>query len=112
PAAGAPACRASSAPDRRRGPRKLSLVDRWRISFANRASGPRIPRAWTSVRWTASTRERTSPHFKRPRCFIFILTSASTAAPACPVEAIFALDETPQKWATYIRKNADYYGTH
>ena len=32
--------------------------------------------------------------------------------PACPVEAIFSLDETPQKWADYIRTNADYYGTH
>ena len=32
--------------------------------------------------------------------------------PACPVEAIFALDEAPQKWVGFIRKNADYYGTH
>ena len=30
--------------------------------------------------------------------------------PACPVEAIFSLDETPRKWAAFIRKNADYYG--
>jgi ferredoxin len=30
--------------------------------------------------------------------------------PACPVEAIFALDETPRKWADYIGKNAQYYG--
>ena len=29
--------------------------------------------------------------------------------PACPVEAIFALDETPHKWGEYIRKNRDYY---
>jgi ferredoxin len=29
--------------------------------------------------------------------------------PACPVEAIFALDETPQKWNDFIPKNADYY---
>ena len=29
--------------------------------------------------------------------------------PACPVEAIFALDETPRKWADYIAKNAEYY---
>jgi NAD-dependent dihydropyrimidine dehydrogenase PreA subunit len=29
--------------------------------------------------------------------------------PACPVEAIFALDETPQKWADFIEKNAQYY---
>jgi NAD-dependent dihydropyrimidine dehydrogenase PreA subunit len=29
--------------------------------------------------------------------------------PACPVEAIFSLDETPQKWVAYIHSNADYY---
>jgi ferredoxin len=32
--------------------------------------------------------------------------------PACPVEAIFALDETPQRWNEFIRKNRDYYGSH
>jgi NAD-dependent dihydropyrimidine dehydrogenase PreA subunit len=29
--------------------------------------------------------------------------------PACPVEAIFSLDETPNKWASFIARNADYY---
>jgi len=29
--------------------------------------------------------------------------------PACPVEAIFALDETPQKWADFIPRNASHY---
>jgi ferredoxin len=29
--------------------------------------------------------------------------------PACPVEAIFALDETPEKWGHFIPKNAEYY---
>ena len=29
--------------------------------------------------------------------------------PACPVEAIFALDETPDKWSGFIEKNARYY---
>jgi ferredoxin len=32
--------------------------------------------------------------------------------PACPVEAIFALDETPRQWTPFIRKNAEYYGPH
>jgi len=32
--------------------------------------------------------------------------------PACPVNAIFALDETPRKWTPFIRKNAEYYGPH
>jgi ferredoxin len=29
--------------------------------------------------------------------------------PACPVEAIFALDEVPDKWQSYIAENADFY---
>jgi ferredoxin len=29
--------------------------------------------------------------------------------PACPVEAIFALDETPEKWTSFIPVNAQYY---
>jgi len=29
--------------------------------------------------------------------------------PACPVDAIFSLDVTPQKWDAFISKNADYY---
>ncbi|RMG50824.1 MAG: ferredoxin family protein [Acidobacteria bacterium] len=29
--------------------------------------------------------------------------------PACPVEAIFAEDETPEQWTNYIEKNADWY---
>jgi ferredoxin len=30
--------------------------------------------------------------------------------PACPVEAIFPLDETPRHWRAYIRKNSEFYG--
>ena len=29
--------------------------------------------------------------------------------PACPVEAIFTLDETPQKWVGFIDRNREYY---
>ena len=29
--------------------------------------------------------------------------------PACPVEAIFALDETPEQWTRFIPLNAQYY---
>jgi NAD-dependent dihydropyrimidine dehydrogenase PreA subunit len=29
--------------------------------------------------------------------------------PACPVEAIFALDETPEKWKSFIPVNAEYF---
>ena len=30
--------------------------------------------------------------------------------PVCPVSAIFALDDLPEKWAEYTAKNAAYYG--
>jgi hypothetical protein len=39
------------------------------------------------------------------------LSSASTAAPAyqsAPVSAIFALDDLPEKWHSYIEKNSNY----
>jgi hypothetical protein len=29
--------------------------------------------------------------------------------PACPVEAIFALDEVPDKWKSYIQTNTEHY---
>jgi len=29
--------------------------------------------------------------------------------PACPVEAIFALDEVPEKWTNYIEINAKHF---
>lgn len=29
--------------------------------------------------------------------------------PECPVEAIFPEDEVPEKWQSYIQKNADYF---
>ncbi len=30
--------------------------------------------------------------------------------PACPVEAIFALEETPNRWSSYIAANRAYFG--
>ena len=30
--------------------------------------------------------------------------------PVCPVSAIFALDDLPEKWAHFTPKNAEYYG--
>jgi ferredoxin len=29
--------------------------------------------------------------------------------PACPVEAIFSLDETPRQWTSFITRNSGYY---
>jgi hypothetical protein len=28
--------------------------------------------------------------------------------PVCPVSAIFALDDLPEKWHSYIEKNSNY----
>jgi ferredoxin len=30
--------------------------------------------------------------------------------PVCPVSAIFALDDLPEKWGDFTAKNAAYYG--
>jgi ferredoxin len=29
--------------------------------------------------------------------------------PACPVDAIFTLDETPQQWSGFIDRNREYF---
>ena len=67
---------------------------------------------WTSARWTASTRGRTSP-ISQTAEMLFIhpdeCIDCGACVPACPVEAIFALDETPEKWNSYIVKNSDYF---
>jgi NAD-dependent dihydropyrimidine dehydrogenase PreA subunit len=30
--------------------------------------------------------------------------------PVCPVSAIFALDDLPEKWKAFAEKNAEYFG--
>ena len=30
--------------------------------------------------------------------------------PVCPVSAIFALDDLPEKWSDFAQKNAAYFG--
>lgn len=30
--------------------------------------------------------------------------------PVCPVSAIFALDDLPEKWGPFAQKNAEYFG--
>ena len=36
-------------------------------------------------------------------------TKDSACVDVCPVEAIFALDEVPDKWKEYIEINSAYY---
>ena len=30
--------------------------------------------------------------------------------PVCPVSAIYAADDLPEKWNNFTQKNAEYYG--
>jgi ferredoxin len=30
--------------------------------------------------------------------------------PVCPVTAIFTLDDLPEKWASFAKKNAEFFG--
>jgi NAD-dependent dihydropyrimidine dehydrogenase PreA subunit len=30
--------------------------------------------------------------------------------PECPVEAIFSEDDVPEKWASFVEKNANFFG--
>src|ERR1700747_37627 len=32
--------------------------------------------------------------------------------PVCPVSAIFALDDLPEKWKDFTQRNAEYYGRY
>ena len=75
-----------------------------------------MPRRWRTAAWrscswwsepvrgTEKIRGAPSPAHQQN-------THARSGAcvPACPVEAIFALDETPDKWKDYIEKNAAFY---
>jgi NAD-dependent dihydropyrimidine dehydrogenase PreA subunit len=35
--------------------------------------------------------------------------SCGACEPECPVDAIFEDDDTPEKWASYIQKNAEFF---
>ena len=36
--------------------------------------------------------------------------SCGACVPVCPVSAIFAADDLPDKWAEFTQKNATYFG--
>ena len=38
--------------------------------------------------------------------------SCGACVPVCPVSAIFALGDLPEKWKAYAKKNAKYYGRY
>ena len=57
--------------------------------------------------------KKDEPAYALRNCCISIRSNASTAALACrvcPVSAIFALDDLPEKWNAFTERNAKYYG--
>ena len=67
---------------------------------------------WMFARWIAFIPRKDEPAFEAAK-MLYIhpdeCIDCGACVPACPVEAIFALDETPEKWKDYIELNTDYY---
>ena len=65
-----------------------------------------------SVRWIVFILARTRRSSRQPRSSTFHpdeCIDCGACVPACPVEAIFANDEVPDKWTNYIDIDAQYY---
>ena len=64
------------------------------------------------ARWIASIQRRTPAHAGEEMLYIDPVECIDCGAcvPVCPVSAIFALDDLPEKWATFTERNADYFG--
>ena len=69
------------------------------------------------AQWTASIRKRTHSTKTAARGFeqvdqLFIdpveCIDCGACVPVCPVSAIFALGDLPEKWQSYIEKNSSY----
>ena len=63
--------------------------------------------------WTASTPRRMNQRFgTEPQLYIDPVECIDCGAcvPACPVSAIFAGDDLPEKWKHYAEINAKHYG--
>ena len=65
------------------------------------------------VRWIAFTPRRTKPHSAREE-MIYIdpveCIDCGACVPVCPVSAIFAVDDLPEKWKHFEERNAKYFG--
>ena len=95
-----------------RAARPYSRKPAWRISSANRASAPRTPPVSMSVPVDCIHPRKDEPEFQSAD-MLYIhpdeCIDCGACVPACPVEAIFALDETPEKWKSFIPVNAEYF---
>ena len=74
---------------------------------------PKILPASTPARSIAFIRRRTSPRYETAE-LLYIdpveCIDCGACVPVCPVSAIFALDDLPEKWSDFTAKNAAYYG--
>ena len=65
------------------------------------------------ARWIASTPRKTS-RISPTAEMLYIdpveCIDCGACVPVCPVSAIFALDDLPEKWNDFTPKNAAYYG--
>ncbi len=75
--------------------------------------GTRIRLAWMPARWIASTPRRTRTGYgETEQLFIDPVECIDCGAcvPVCPVSAIYAGDDLPEKWAEFQEKNAAHFG--
>ena len=67
---------------------------------------------WTFALLIASTLARTKTAFEGAE-MLYIhpdeCIDCGACEPACPVQAIFTEDDTPEQWRHFIAINADYY---
>src|ERR1700739_597849 len=85
---------------------------KWRTSSLNLALEPKTPRVWTCAQWIASTRRSEEPiedgrptYDEVPQLYIDPSECIDCGArvPVCPVTAIFAMDDLPEKWQALSR---------
>ena len=65
------------------------------------------------ARWIAFIRRKTKQaHASEEMLYIDPVECIDCGAcvPVCPVSAIFALDDLPEKWKAFTERNAAYYG--
>ena len=72
-----------------------------RIGLRGRLSGGLHPPAQGR---SASLRRPTQLYIHPDECI-----DCGACVPACPVEAIFAFDEVPDKWKDYVTTNSAFY---
>ncbi len=81
------------------------------MSSRSRVSALKIQRAWMLARWIAST-QKDEPGFEADsQLYIDPVECIDCGAcvPVCPVSAIFALDDLPDRWRHFTQINAEHF---